>query len=96
MTNVPEAYLAKEAGIDYVTIGMVTDYDAWKEEHCKVEEIMKVMGQNYQSAQKLLAELIPSLIKNPIERNLENQDVIVTDSSLLNSEQKAIIKILLK
>ncbi len=33
MTNVPEAFLAKEAGIAYATIAMVTDYDCWKEEH---------------------------------------------------------------
>ena len=30
MTNLPEAYLAKEAGMAYSVIAMVTDYDCWK------------------------------------------------------------------
>ena len=66
------AALAKEAGMAYATVAMVTDYDCWKEEHCTVEEIMKVMGQNYKSAATLLESLIPSLHSNPIEVNPEN------------------------
>lgn len=31
MTTVPEAVLAKEAGLCYASIAMATDYDCWKE-----------------------------------------------------------------
>ncbi|MEQ2202872.1 hypothetical protein XENOCAPTIV_018677 [Xenoophorus captivus] len=31
MTTVPEVVLAKEAGLCYASIAMVTDYDCWKE-----------------------------------------------------------------
>ena len=61
MTNVPESYLAKEAGIAYSTIAMVTDYDCWKEEHCTLEEIMKVMGENNKTANMIIPEIIKSL-----------------------------------
>ena len=61
MTNVPEAYLAKEAGMAYATIAMVTDYDCWKEEHCELSEIMKVMATNNQQVHMVLKKLMPKL-----------------------------------
>lgn len=95
MTNVPEAYLAKEAGMAYATVGMVTDYDCWKEHHCTVEEIMKVMGDNYKSCQTLISRLVPSLHANPIEFEAENKYAIVTNSDLISSSQKEIIDTLI-
>ena len=95
MTNVPEAYLAKEAGMAYSTVAMVTDYDCWKEEHCSVEEIMKVMKDNYTSAQKLLVKLIPSLATEPIEFTPENKYAVVTNPTLISKEQQEIIDTLL-
>ncbi|XP_013398545.2 S-methyl-5'-thioadenosine phosphorylase-like, partial [Lingula anatina] len=32
MTTVPEVVLAKEAGMSYAAVGMVTDYDSWHED----------------------------------------------------------------
>lgn len=95
MTNVPEAYLAKEAGMAYATVAMVTDYDCWKEEHCSVEEIMKVMGDNYKSAQTLLVKLIPSLVNNPIEFEPENKFAVVTNPEIISKEQQEIVNTLL-
>jgi len=96
MTNVPEAYLAKEAGMAYATVAMVTDYDCWKEEHCEVQEIMSVMKDNYISAQKLVSELIPSLVSHPVSFQPENKFAVVTDPSLLTSEHKKILEVILK
>ncbi len=95
MTNVPEAYLAKEAGMAYATIAMVTDYDCWKEEHCTLEEIMKVMKTNNQNAQKVLMSAIPALAKNPIAFKKENTFAILTKPELLSNEQKHILEVLL-
>ena len=95
MTNVPEAYLAKEAGIAYATVAMVTDYDCWKEEHCTVEEIMKVMAGNYKSAQELLTNLIPNLVNNPVEFEAENKYAVITNPELISSEKQKIIETLL-
>src|SRR5690606_36729549 len=78
MTNVPEAYLAKEAGMAYATVAMVTDYDCWKEEHCTVDEIMRVMKDNYLSAQKLVAQIIPDLVNNPVQFEAENKFAVIT------------------
>jgi len=96
MTNVPEAYLAKEAGMAYATVAMVTDYDCWKDEHCTVQEIMDVMKSNYLSAQKLIVSAIPDLVKRPVSFKPENQYAIMTDSSLHNSRHKQILEVVLK
>lgn len=95
MTNVPEAFLAKEAGMAYATVAMVTDYDCWKGEHCTVQEIMEVMKSNYASAQKFVALAIPELVKNPVEFVKENQYAIMTDQGLLNSSHKEILEVVL-
>lgn len=94
MTNVPEAFLAKEAGMAYATIAMVTDYDCWKEEHCTVEEIMKVVKENYNSVQAVIEKLIPELNNNPIQFEKENQFAVVTNPSLITKEQSEILEVL--
>lgn len=96
MTNVPEAFLAKEAGMAYATVAMVTDYDCWKEEHCTVQEIMDVMKSNYVSAQKFVVEAIPDLVKNPVKFIPENEYAVMTDPSLHQTSHKEILEVVLK
>ena len=95
MTNVPEAYLAKEAGLAYATVAMVTDFDCWKEEHCSVEEIMKVMGTNYKSAQILIERLVPELVQNPIEFTPENKYAVITNPEKISKQQQEIVNTLI-
>jgi 5'-methylthioadenosine phosphorylase len=95
MTNVPESFLAKEAGMAYATVAMVTDYDCWKDEHCTVAEIMKVMGDNYKSASEMILKLIPDLVKSPVEFEAENKYAVVTNPDLVSSKQNEIISTLL-
>ena len=96
MTNVPEAFLAKEAGMAYATVAMVTDYDCWKEEHCTVQEIMEVMKSNYVSAQKFVLQAIPDLVKNPITFTPENKYAVMTDKALLKTTHNEILEVVLK
>jgi 5'-methylthioadenosine phosphorylase len=57
MTNMPEAKLAREAEICYVTIAMVTDYDCWHPDHddVTVADIIGVMNANADKAKTLMA-----------------------------------------
>ncbi len=96
MTNVPESYLAKEAGMAYATIALVTDYDCWKEEHCTVDEIMKVMSDNYNTAKKLMPELVRELSVNPIVFTPENKFAVVTGENDLNQNHKKVLEVLLR
>jgi 5'-methylthioadenosine phosphorylase len=96
MTNCPEAFLAKEAGMAYATVAMVTDYDCWKEEHCTVQEIMDVMKSNYVSAQAFIKVAIPDLVKNPVKHTPENAYAVMTDETLRKPNHREILNVILK
>lgn len=96
MTNCPEAFLAKEAGMAYATVAMVTDYDCWKEEHCTVQEIMDVMKSNYVSAQAFIKIAIPDLVKNPVIFTPENTYAVMTDEKLRKPNHREILDVILK
>ncbi len=59
MTAMPEARLAREAEICYVTVAMVTDYDCWHEAHgaVTVEQIVAVLHENADKARSLVKAL---------------------------------------
>ena len=63
MTNVTEAKLAREAGICYSTLALVTDFDCWHidEEPVTLEAVLEIMHENVEQAQKVIKELIPML-----------------------------------
>ena len=63
MTNMPEAKLAREAEICYVTVAMVTDYDCWHSEHdhVSVDAIIKVLMSNADKARSLVKTVVPKL-----------------------------------
>ena len=63
MTNMPEAKLAREAGICYSGVAMVTDYDCWHPDHDSVtsQMVLDVMRQNVGSAQRLLLTALPAI-----------------------------------
>ena len=63
MTNMPEAKLAREAEICYVSVAMVTDYDCWHQGHedVSVETILEVLHANADKAKRLVQDLLPRL-----------------------------------
>jgi 5'-methylthioadenosine phosphorylase len=56
MTNLTEAKLAREAGLCYATLAMVTDYDCWHPDHDEVtaEMILANLMQNVRDAQGIV------------------------------------------
>lgn len=72
MTMVPECVLAREAGICYATIALVTDYDVWKEHHVTMDQIIKTMGQNLEKFKRLVTAVIPKIT----DKNCECKDAI--------------------
>jgi len=59
MTAMPEAKLAREAELPYALVGMVTDYDCWREgeDHVEVGAIIAQMNANSARARQLVIEL---------------------------------------
>ncbi len=57
MTGMPEARLAREAELPYAMLGMVTDYDSWRDSEAGVEanDIMATLAANADLALSTLA-----------------------------------------
>ncbi|MBU0570810.1 MAG: S-methyl-5'-thioadenosine phosphorylase [Candidatus Omnitrophica bacterium] len=69
MTNLWEARLAREAGICYATVAMITDYDCWYEvldvEAVSVEMIMGNLRKNTEIAKELIRNTVAALPEEP-------------------------------
>ena len=102
MTNMPEAKLAREAELPYASVGMVTDYDCWREgeDNVDVAAVIKVLNENALTASNTVSEF-SKIIKDyglrddgtqGIERNLDFAIITPQESrdSLLVSKLDAI------
>ena len=60
MTNVQEAKLAREAEMAFASIALATDYDCWhvSKSEVSVEDIIKVMHANVETARQILVETL--------------------------------------
>ncbi len=86
MTNLPEAWLAREAEICYATIAMATDYDCWYEhaEPVTAEMVIATLQRNIQTAQAVVRETMrafPLPRTCPCRNALEN--TILTDPEVI-------------
>jgi 5'-methylthioadenosine phosphorylase len=63
MTNGTEAKLAREAGMEFCTLAMVTDYDCWHPSHGDVDvaEVIAVAQKNASVVADLVRAAVPSL-----------------------------------
>jgi 5'-methylthioadenosine phosphorylase len=66
MTAIPEAKLAREAEIAYVSVALVTDYDCWHPDHdaVTVEMVMNNLKTNGLNAQKAVVEVVKKIKDN--------------------------------
>jgi len=70
MTQYPEAYLARELGMHYTGIALVTDYDTGVEHDAGVapvsqEQVFAFFEENLHRVRALLGELLPELPTEP-------------------------------
>lgn len=86
MTNMPEARLAREAEMNYATVGMVTDYDCWHDDHesVTVDAVVSTMKKNASRARDLVKTVIPTLGQkralDTAERALDNAIITPPDA----------------
>lgn len=78
MTAMPEAKLAREAELPYALIGMVTDYDCWRDEAAFVEvsDVIRQMSANgtiaRQAVLAFVAALPPERTPSPLDSVLDH------------------------
>uniref|UniRef100_A0A1B0CL82 DM14 domain-containing protein n=1 Tax=Lutzomyia longipalpis TaxID=7200 RepID=A0A1B0CL82_LUTLO len=62
MTQVPEVVLAKEAGLLYATVAMVTDYDCWKDDECvSTGDVLKTFQENVWKVKNILIDAVTKI-----------------------------------
>lgn len=86
MTGSPEYKLAREAELPYASVGMVTDYDCWRDgcDPVEVGEIVARLHANADAARRLVVELARRLPErrqpSPIDTNLDNALITAPDA----------------
>ncbi|MCB2082941.1 MAG: S-methyl-5'-thioadenosine phosphorylase [Sphingomonadaceae bacterium] len=85
MTAMPEAKLCREAEMPYALVGMVTDYDCWREDAAFVEvsEVIEQMNANGELARKTVEALVAAL---PEEREASPLDTVL-DYALITAPE---------
>ncbi|KTF69464.1 S-methyl-5'-thioadenosine phosphorylase [Sphingomonas sp. HT-1] len=83
MTAMPEAKLAREAELPYALVGMVTDYDCWREgeEAVDVAQVIAQLSSNAEKARRMVMHLLRNL---PEERTPSPIDTCL-DTALITA-----------
>lgn len=98
MTNVPEAFLAREAQMGYVTLAIATDYDCWREdpdEHVSMEAVFAVYYENIGKVKQLVAKLLESDIsETPAFIRTALTGSVITPDERLSAAQREWLAVL--
>ncbi|XP_046361650.2 S-methyl-5'-thioadenosine phosphorylase-like isoform X1 [Haliotis rufescens] len=89
MSTVPEVVLAKEAGLCYASLALVTDYDSWREdtEAVNVELAVKVFKENAVKAINVLKKAIPRIAAEDWKETIAEHKDIAKRSVMLPPEK---------
>lgn len=86
MTNMPEAKLAKEAEMRYLSISMITDYDCWHPNHdnVTVEQIISNLSKNSLNANKFIKLFLKNYNKG---LSTKDEDLNSLKNSIITSKK---------
>ena len=96
MTACPEAFLAREAEIDFAIMAHVTDYDVWHEEEepVTVEMVIERLHANLEVAQKAIVNIVSAVDALPHESAGAMKFAVMTARDRISAEAKARVKLL--
>lgn len=99
MTNVPEAFLAREAQICYSSLCVVTDYDCWLDDpaqHVSVAQVISRYGESLDKARRLLVSFLAK-DQIPVEGcgcRKSLQSAVMTPEDALSADNRAVLDML--
>lgn len=98
MTNLPEAFLAREAQIAYSSVCLITDYDCWMDDpsqHVSVDKFFEVYSGTLARAIRLLKPLLTSpFTETPGHIRQALQSALLTPREQLSSPQQQWLEVL--
>ncbi|CAH8869281.1 unnamed protein product [Trichobilharzia szidati] len=82
MTLVPEVSLAREAGLSYASLAIVTDYDCWKadEAHVSVDIVLREFGKSIEKVKKVVLEAVRLIGTRDWTKTIEANQLLVQNS----------------
>ncbi|XP_053620000.1 S-methyl-5'-thioadenosine phosphorylase [Plodia interpunctella] len=85
MTTVPEVVLAKEAGLSYAAVALVTDYDCWRENETSVSvsEVLAMFAKNVKKAADVIVDAVQILAADSDTIYLDEHKNLVASSIML-------------
>ena len=98
MTNAQEAKLAREAEMAFASIALATDYDCWhvSESEVNVEDIIKVMHENVETARRIIVETLRNLPPNfPNSQQDALKFALITEKSKIPQKTRNDLDLLL-
>lgn len=65
-----QVVLAKEAGLCYASIALVTDYDCWKDHVVCVEDVMASFRNNVDKIVSLIKAVVPKIVQEDWDQTI--------------------------
>ncbi|HEY3291556.1 MAG TPA: S-methyl-5'-thioadenosine phosphorylase [Anaerolineae bacterium] len=96
MTACPEAFLAREAEIDFAIMAHVTDYDVWhvSEAAVTVAMVIERLNANLALAQKVISALVPVIPHLPHECDGAMSSAVMTARDRITPEARERVNLL--
>ncbi len=96
MTACPEAFLAREAELDFAIMAHVTDYDVWHEEEGEVtvDMVIQRLNDNLALAQRAIANLAPVVAALPHESAGAMRYAVMTARDRISPEAREKLRLL--
>lgn len=94
MTALPEACLAKEAGISYCLLACGTDYDSWHEDedqHVNVDAMLAILKNNVNNSQKILLNVLQRILEMP--ENIDGPPQLITRAQSIPDKTKELMSV---
>lgn len=98
MTAIPEAFLAREAGMSYATMAHVTDYDVWHETEAPVtvEMVVQQLLANAEVAKTSVVNAVRALRDAPPSPYAEAlRDAIITQHAAISHDVRERLSLLI-
>ncbi|XP_026316099.1 S-methyl-5'-thioadenosine phosphorylase-like isoform X1 [Hyposmocoma kahamanoa] len=85
MTTVPEVVLAKEAGLSYAAVALVTDYDCWRDNETSVSvtEVLAMFAKNVKKAADVVIDAVQILASDNDIGYIDAHKDLVTSAIML-------------
>jgi len=97
MTNVPEAFLAREAQVCYATLAIATDYDCWKDDpndHVSSDKVMALYKSTLNSVKTLVLKCIEESAFEECSCRESLKFSLISREESLTPEKKELLRVL--